>query len=217
MQKTPAAIAGGSPRPLPRSIRCGTGFTRKEMSKRHHPEFASTCRSVAIRALLLRCANSGRVSMQDRWGGAGPTGIPSLPGTRHIARANSAGLCANVRKEEGSVLRQYRANSRRHTALPYCTRNQSLRRSRQSSVSTVGSRRWNRGLAIAVARSGSSRTAQLCAVGEARTRRRATHHHSWQSAAECEADGGLRCIRCGRGRHGRDWRSGRPCQIRRTR
>jgi len=96
--ETFAAITAQDPELLPRNIRCVTSNTEIKLSKRNHPEFASTCRSIAIRALLLRCANAGRVSVQDRLGDTGPICVPSLPGTRHIARATAAGPCASVLK-----------------------------------------------------------------------------------------------------------------------
>ena len=76
------------------------------MPKRIHPESASPRRSGAILAVLLLCANSGRVSMLGRWGGFwNLPDVPSLPGTRDGAPATLICPCANVLTPNPAVSR----------------------------------------------------------------------------------------------------------------
>ena len=70
------------------------------MPKRFHLEFASARRSGALRALLLRCAKSGRISLHDRLGVGftAPGIVPLLSGMKHSGRFASAFPCANALK-----------------------------------------------------------------------------------------------------------------------
>ena len=72
--------------------------TKFKMSKRTHPGCAPTRRSGAIRALLLLCAKSGRVSVHDHWGLSDRA--PWFPWMMHVASRPGACLWATVQSME---------------------------------------------------------------------------------------------------------------------